>query len=361
MPVNDQFSAFGRLGLQYAQAKDNFSSTGAVPVPSNSNPSKKSTQYKAGVGLQYDFTESFGMRAEAERYRIDDAVGSKGDINMYSLGLVYRFNEKKPAPVQKAATPPPPPPRHIDYSRPVIVIVPVKVKTQQYCSILDLTFEINRDVIQRDDKEKLKVVGTFMTKYPDTTALIEGHSDDVGDSESNLKLSQQRADSVVDYLVTNFKIDPSRLTAVGYGESRPIADNSTEEGKQANRRINAVIACARDVAGLKVAAARLTMALELEFDPLKSTIEPQHHNDLREVADFMKANPTVTATVEGHAGKFVGLGAKEKTVSPDAAMEISQKRAQNVVNYLVDNLDVARSRLATAQFGQTRRVAYAPP
>ena len=226
MPVNDQFSAFGRLGLQYAQAKDNFSSTGAVPVPSNSNPSKKSTQYKAGVGLQYDFTESFGMRAEAERYRIDDAVGSKGDINMYSLGLVYRFNEKKPAPVQKAATPPPPPPRHIDYSRPVIVIVPVKVKTQQYCSILYLTFELNRDVIQRDDKEKLKVVGTFMTKYPDTTALIEGHSDDVGDSESNLKLSQQRADSMVDYLVNNFRIDPSSLTEVGSenrARSRTIA------------------------------------------------------------------------------------------------------------------------------------------
>ncbi|MDO8264518.1 MAG: OmpA family protein [Gallionella sp.] len=356
LPITGKFSGFGRLGLTYAEARDSFTSSGAVAAPLDTNPTKRFANYKAGLGLQYDFNEALGLRGEWERYRANDAVGSDGDIHMYSIGLVYRFVEKKPAPapVQKAAAPPP----HIDYSQPVMVIVPVKVKTQQYCSILDLTFEINRDVIQRDDKEKLRVVGTFMAKYPDTTAVIEGHSDDVGDSDANMKLSQQRADSVVDYLVSDFKIDPSRLAAVGYGESRPIADNSTKEGKQANRRIAAVIACARDVAGLKVAAARLTMAMELEFDPYKATVEPKHHNDLREVADFMKANPTVTATVEGHAGKFVGLGTKEKTISADVAMEVSQKRAQNVVNYLVDILGVTRSRLATAQFGQTRRVAY---
>lgn len=358
LPITEKFSGFGRLGWSYAEARGTFTTSGAV-APTDTNPNKRFTNYKAGLGLQYDFNEALGLRGEWERYRVNDAVGSDGDIQMYSIGLVYRFLEKKPAPAEKAVVAPAPacvaqacvPP-------PVIVFVPVKVRTQEYCSILDLTFEINREVIQRDDKEKLKVVGTFMTKYPDTTAVIEGHSDDVGDIESNRKLSQQRADSVVDYLVTDFKIDPSRLAAVGYGESRPIADNSTREGKQANRRIEAVIACATDIAGLKVAASRVTMALELEFDPYKATVEPKHHKDLRDVADFMKANPTVTATVEGHAGKFVGTGTKEKTISPDVAMEVSQKRAQNVVNYLVDNLGVARSRLATAAFGQTRRVAY---
>jgi OOP family OmpA-OmpF porin len=237
---------------------------------------------------------------------------------------------------------------------PVQVIVPILVKNQQYCSILDIQFEIKQDSIQLEEKEKLAVVGIFMIKYPDTSAVIEGHTDDVGTSDYNQQLSQRRAESVVSYLVDTFHITPSRLTAVGYGESRPIADNSTNEGKQANRRINAVVACATDIAGLYVAPTTMTMAMEMEFDPYKDDIEPQYHEGLRELANFLKANPSVNGTVEGHASKFVG---KER-VTPELAMEISQRRAQNVVNYLVDNLGISRARLTTVAFGQTRRVTY---
>ena len=346
LPLTEKISALARLGLQYTQAKDNFSSTGAVPTPFTPNPGKNAFDYKAGLGVQYDFNRSVGMRVEAERYRINDAVGNKGDINLFSLGLIYRFGDKSPKP---APTPPP-----VAAAEPVFVIVPVVVKTQEYCSILDLQFEIKKDDIQREDKEKLAVVGTFMNKYPDTTAIIEGHADNIGTVEFNQKLSQRRADSVVAYLVDELKIAPARLKAVGYGDTRPIADNSTILGQQANRRISAVIACARDVAGLKVDAARITMAMEMEFDPYKSEIEPQYRDGLVEVASFMKRNPGVTATVEGYAGKYVG---KEK-VTPELAMQVSERRAQAVVNYLVNKLDVPRSRLSTKAYGQTRRVAY---
>jgi OOP family OmpA-OmpF porin len=353
LPLQDKFSVFGRLGLNYAQAKDNFTNTGAVAVPSDPNPGKNAANYKAGVGVQYDFTESLGMRAEAERYRINDGVGNKGDINMYSVGLIYRFNENKPAPAPKAAAPAP-----VVAAAPVMVIVPVKVKTQQYCSVLDIQFEIKGNEVQREDKEKLAVVGTFMNKYPNTTAVIEGHTDNVGTNEYNQKLSQQRADSVVSYLTDELHVAPSRLTAVGYGETRPIADNSTSEGKQANRRIDAVIACATDIAGLKVQPARMTMAMEIEFDPYKSNIEPQYLDGLREVADFMNANPSVTATVEGHANKYLGTGSDRIKVNPGVAAQVSQSRAQSVVDYLVDNLGISRSRLSTEAYGNMGRVAY---
>ena len=134
--------------------------------------------------------------------------------------------------------------------------------------------------MERVENEKLAVFGEHMKKYPDTTAVIEGHSDNVGAADTNLKLSLERAQSVVTYLQDNFKIAASRLTAVGYGESRPIADNSTEEGKQANRRINAVIACVTDIEGLKVKPARLTMAMEMEFDPYSAEIQPEYRDEL---------------------------------------------------------------------------------
>ena len=228
--------------------------------------------------------------------------------------------------------------------------VPVATKTEQYCGILDFRFEINQDDIQREETEKLAAVGAFMTRYPDSTGVIEGHTDNVGTPEHNLALSQRRADNVVSYLVENLHIAPARLTAVGYGDTRPLVDNGSEFGKRMNRRIDAVIACATDVAGLTVIPARLSMAMRIEFDQNKTDLKPQYISDLSKVAYLLKANPTVTASIEGHAGNL--------QATPELAMEISRQRAQNVVNTLVDNFGIARSRLTAEGFGQTRRVAY---
>jgi OOP family OmpA-OmpF porin len=93
VPLADRFSLFGRVGVNYAEAKDSFSGTGAVTV-TNRNPSKSEANYKLGIGLQYDFTNALGVRLEAERYRINDAVGNRGDVDLVSLGLGYRFGAR---------------------------------------------------------------------------------------------------------------------------------------------------------------------------------------------------------------------------------------------------------------------------
>ena len=349
IPFTEKFSVFGRVGVTNAEAKDSFSGTGAVVVV-NPNPSERATNIKYGAGLQYDFTRSFAMRAEVERYRVNDAVGNKGDIDMASVGVLFKFGRKAPAAAAYVAPEPVVVPEPYVAPAPVVVAAVVAEKTQQYCSILDLTFDIDRAILEREDMEKLSVVGTFLAKYPGTTAVIEGHTDNVGTEEHNLTLSKERAQSVVTFLVEKDHVDRSRLSAVGYGWTRPIADNATDEGKRQNRRINAVVSCVTDLEGLTVKPARITMALELEFDLLKDEVLPEYRNELRKVASFMKANPSVTATVEGHAGKI-------KTTEA-SAMEISKRRADNVVTYLVDNFGVERSRLTAEGFGKTRRYAY---
>ena len=353
LPITEKFSVFGRVGVDRAKADVTFVGTGFAVVK-NPNPSEQSTNLKYGAGLQYDFTRSFGMRAEVERYRINDAIGNKGDIDLASIGVLFRFGRKAPRAASYTPAPEPyvaPAPVPVVVEAPVAVVMAAPDQTQKYCTLLDLTFDIDRDKIERDDKEKLKVVGTFMTKYPATTAVIEGHTDNVGTPEHNMKLSLARAESVVTYLVTEIHIDRARLKAMGYGNTYPLNDNATEEGKRANRRINAVIACVTDMEGLTVAPARTTIALDIEFDPKKDEVLPAHKEDLRRVANFMKANPTVTATVEGHAGKMLDGGTTD-------AMAISKRRAQNVVTYLVDNFGIDRSRLTAEGFGKTRRYAY---
>jgi len=85
------------------------------------------------VGLQYDFTERLGIRAEAERYRVSDAVTGKDNVDLFSIGLVFRFGAKTPAPapVQRAPepvaprpAPPPPPPKAVKPPPPPEVVTP---------------------------------------------------------------------------------------------------------------------------------------------------------------------------------------------------------------------------------------------
>src|SRR5438067_7867856 len=187
------------------------------------------------------------------------------------VGLVYMFGAGKAAP--RAEEPYVAPIAAAPVAEPVLVIVPVVAKTEQYCSILDIQFEINQKTVQREEEEKLDKVVTFMRKYPNTTAVIEGHTDEVGTSADNMRLSQTRADNVVNYLASH-GIARSRLQAVGYGETRPIGDNRTEIGRRPNRRINAVIAWATAREGIPPVPDRMTMATESEIDTHRAVPPP---------------------------------------------------------------------------------------
>ena len=91
------------------------------------------------------------------------------------------------------------------------------------------------------------------------------------------------------------------------------------------------------------------MAMDMEFDTNRAEVRPQYRDELRKVANFMKANPRVVATVEGHTSNQSGTVAQ--------AMQLSQRRAENVVQAMTQ-FGVDRSRLFAAGFGGTRRFAY---
>ena len=113
LPLTPSLSAFGRVGMQYAETKDTLAGIGAAVV-TNRNPTQRGMNYKFGVGLQYDFTDFFGARVEVERYRINEFLGNKGNVDLLTLGFVYRFERKTPVPVpapRQAAVAPPPPPQ----------------------------------------------------------------------------------------------------------------------------------------------------------------------------------------------------------------------------------------------------------
>jgi OOP family OmpA-OmpF porin len=109
---------------------------------------------------------------------------------------------------------------------------------------LNVKFDTAKSDIKKKYDNDINKVADFMKANPAATAVIEGHTDNVdkfNNPDNNMKLSQARADSVRQYLIDNFGIDASRITAVGYGPNKPIAGNDTAEGRNKNRRVEAVI------------------------------------------------------------------------------------------------------------------------
>jgi K(+)-stimulated pyrophosphate-energized sodium pump len=104
-----------------------------------------------------------------------------------------------------------------------------------------LLFNSGEATLQPQSNQQLDNVAAILRAYPAVKIRLGGYTDNTGDPTANQKLSEERADSVMTALEQR-GIDSSRLSAQGYGEENPVADNSTEEGRQKNRRISIRVA-----------------------------------------------------------------------------------------------------------------------
>lgn len=103
-----------------------------------------------------------------------------------------------------------------------------------------LLFNIDSDNLSDASKSNLDELAGVLQKYSDTDILIEGHTDNTGSTEHNQQLSRQRASAVANYLSMK-GVRSGRITQNGYGESQPLADNNTTEGRSQNRRVDVAI------------------------------------------------------------------------------------------------------------------------
>jgi OmpA-OmpF porin, OOP family len=124
---------------------------------------------------------------------------------------------------------------------PIVVDIELeKVREGSVVVLNNIFFDVDKYELKEKSVTELTEVIRFLNTNPSVRIQVSGHTDDVGKSEYNIDLSHKRSRSVVNYLISK-GIDKSRIVAKGYGASRPLGDNNTDEGRQLNRRIEILV------------------------------------------------------------------------------------------------------------------------
>ena len=269
LPVSGDLRPFASFGL----GKANFDSAGI---------SRSEKQMNLGLGMKYLLSANSALRADMKVFR---AFDDKEVDSSFTLGYQYTFGSaKRAAPVatiasvlmdpdsdndgvfdaldQCPATPSgvvvdstgcaadsdrdgvidaldacsdTPPPGLVDSSG------CYRTLEKEVRVVIDVEFDYNSANSRPEHKEQLQQVADFMQQYPTTRVTFEGHTDSRGSDSYNLRLSEQRAATIAKLLTEAFNIDSARISAIGFGESKPIADNDSDVGRQKNRRVVAEI------------------------------------------------------------------------------------------------------------------------
>lgn len=218
--------------------------------------------YQVGAGLGYDLTPHLTLSVDyrrlwtnrgsfpvvvnpplEQRYRAQTALLSV----RYSFGAppaaATAVTPEPPPPPPPPSAPPPPPPPPVATAPPPCN-PPAGFKVDANCHIIDQTvivravdFEFNSVRLTAPAQRTLDQVASALAAQPELKVEIQGYADSTGSDAYNLKLSQRRAEAVEAYVISK-GVDPSTLTAHGYGNSQPLASNDTAEGRAQNRRVS---------------------------------------------------------------------------------------------------------------------------
>jgi OOP family OmpA-OmpF porin len=207
-----------------------------------------------GAGLKYFLSENVALRGDVRH--VIPFSDTHSNL-LYTLGVTFAFGGAKkavaPPPAVQEVKPQAAAPVVVEEIKPQaaapVVVQEVKPQPRVAKEIvekgrttLNVLFDFDKSSIKKNAFSDINDLVAVMKQYTDLNVTIEGHTDSKGSAAYNKKLSQRRADAIKKYMVEKGGIDAKRLNAKGFGLEKPVASNSTKEGRAKNRRVEAATA-----------------------------------------------------------------------------------------------------------------------
>ncbi|TWO70942.1 outer membrane beta-barrel protein [Caenimonas sedimenti] len=268
-PLTERLSLLGRAGLIYAQSRGSFGAAGAVSNPYGvTSRSERDWGLKLGAGIGWQLSPAWQLRAELERYRISDSVGNKGNVDVASISLVYRFGASgsmqrvattpgavpgspgaqtgvpgaagtmSPPPGAAASTAPSPAAAGTAPSPSTAPAAPAAPTTRVQFSA-DALFDFDQATLRPEGQRQLDAFAQRLRGVRVDGVLVTGHSDRIGSTAYNLRLSERRAAAVQAHLV-QAGVAAATISIRGAGETQPVTTPADCKG---NQPTPALVAC----------------------------------------------------------------------------------------------------------------------
>jgi len=273
------FSSHGNRGLRNRTGFMLYGRAGVGYLENTSDDVEfvrlQSTHFATGLGLEYGFRNGFALRAEFLNHDADardisfnllKRFGRNGEVDLTPKAEVTEIPEapaavvtpvvaeaEEPNTVAEAPPPPPPPLPDWDADDDGILDEYDRCDNTEVGSLVDasgcpfsgilkgLTFASGSAELSGEATLTLDEVARALAANPAVEITVESHTDNQGLAQRNMDLSRRRAAAVVTYLADVGGVDLTRMTAIGYGESRPVQSNRTATGRQANRRVEIAV------------------------------------------------------------------------------------------------------------------------
>ena len=215
----------------------------------------KENAFDLGVGFKQFLNDNVFIRGDLKAVATTESNNLDTVVNL-AFGYAFGSVSRRPVAASTPAAVTPEPERDTDGdgvvdSRDRCANTPRNLAVDANgCPILDrsmmsqellVEFDFDQAVIKQEYYQEIADFAQFMMTYANTAVVIEGHTDSVGTDQYNQGLSERRAQAVMNRLINTHGISPSRLSAVGYGEARPVVINDTAENRSRNRRIMAEV------------------------------------------------------------------------------------------------------------------------
>ena len=201
--------------------------------------------------------------------------------------------------------------------------------------------------------ESLNSMGAFLSEHPDAVVHIAGHTDDVGDAAFNMRLSKRRAESLKQYLMHSWNIASDRILVAAHGETAPVADNATPQGRAENRRACLSIGppwetLADEDAITETLAPSSLFRARMHFASGAVTPDTVDADALERIAAYLLHNPSAVALIEGHA---------DATGNAYMNMLLSKERAEKVRWLLHEGFNIPLERMRVLAHGESAPLA----
>jgi len=227
MFMSNALALTARIGLTYNDTDARLDYQRPINLDAYTR-SKHYLKHKFGAGMEYQLSPGWAMRAELERYRLDDIWGDQGDMKLLSLGMVYQYGQPGPYTAPTAAQEPEAAPQ--PFADPPEAAMVQSSSAPVLLELADVHFEFNRSALTPAAKTILARHVKTLKNQPQTKVQIAGYTSASGTDTYNQQLSERRAKAVKQYLTGEGGLAPSRLTTIGYGEASPaqIEDKPAE-------------------------------------------------------------------------------------------------------------------------------------